>query len=138
MKVKELLHGWEILSAADGVLETEVSGVCWDSREVRPGDLFVAMTGFAADGHRFIPQAMAAGAAAVLCQNAPEDGVPFVRVPDSRRALAVVGGNFFGHPADAMKMTGVTGTNGKTTTTYLLKEILESTGAKVEIGRAHV
>ena len=131
MKVKELLHGWEILSAADGVLETEVSGVCWDSREVRPGDLFVAMTGFAADGHRFIPQAMAAGAAAVLCQNAPEDGVPFVRVPDSRRALAVVGGNFFGHPADAMKMTGVTGTNGKTTTTYLLKEILESTGAKV-------
>lgn len=131
MKVKELLHGWEILSAADGVLETEVSGVCWDSREVRPGDLFVAMTGFVADGHRFIPQAMAAGAAAVLCQNAPEDGVPFVRVPDSRRALAVVGGNFFGHPADAMKMIGVTGTNGKTTTTYLLKEILESTGAKV-------
>lgn len=131
MKVKELLQGWEILSAADGVLETEVSGVCWDSREVRPGDLFVAMTGFAADGHRFIPQAMAAGAAAVLCQNAPEDGVPFVRVPDSRRALAVVGGNFYGHPAEAMTMIGVTGTNGKTTTTYLLKGILESAGAKV-------
>ena len=133
MKVKELLHGWEILSAADGVLETDVSGVCWDSREVRPGDLFVAMTGFAADGHRFIPQAMAAGAAAVLCQVPPEgEGIPYVQVADSRRALAVAGGNFYGHPAESMTMVGITGTNGKTTTTYLLKDVLEKAlGAKV-------
>ena len=131
MKLKELLAGVEILSAAAD-LETEVTGVSYDSRQVQPGDLFVAMTGFAADGHRFIPQAMAAGAAAVLCQNPPEgEDVPWVQAADSRRALAVAGGNFFGHPSRDMTMVGVTGTNGKTTTTYLLKAILESRGEKV-------
>ena len=130
MKLKELLAGLEILSA-NLDLETEVSGVSYDSRTVRPGDLFVALSGYTVDGHRFIPQALAAGAAAVLCQTPPEGEIPWVRVRDSRRALAVAGANFFGHPAKAMTMVGITGTNGKTTTTYLLKAILE-------IGRAHV
>ena len=130
MKLKELLEGVEIVSVhAD--LEMEIGGVGYDSRQVKPGELFVAMTGFAADGHRFIPQALAAGAAAVLCQNPPEGKVPYVRALDSRRALAVIGANFFGHPAQSMTMTGVTGTNGKTTTTYLLKAVLEARGGKV-------
>ncbi|WP_295580309.1 UDP-N-acetylmuramoyl-L-alanyl-D-glutamate--2,6-diaminopimelate ligase [uncultured Oscillibacter sp.] len=131
MKLRELLRGLEVLSAtADW--EMEVPGVSYDSRTTRPGELFVAMTGFASDGHAFIGRAAAAGAAAVLCERPPEEAVPYVQVADSRRALAVVGANFFGHPAEAMTMAAVTGTNGKTTTTYLLKAILEQeAGAKV-------
>ena len=132
MKLKELLEGIEVLDATAD-MEMEIPHVSYDSRAAQPGDLFVAMTGFAADGHAFIGKAMAAGASAVLCQKQPEDpAVPYVRVADSRRALAEVGANFFGHPADSMTMVGVTGTNGKTTTTYLLKSILEqAAGAKV-------
>ncbi len=130
MKLKELLAGLEVLSAGAD-METEIAGVSYDSRQVKPGDLFAALSGYTVDGHRFIPQAMASGAAAVLCQVPPEEeGIPYVRVADSRRALAVTGANFFGHPADAMTMVGVTGTNGKTTTTYLLKAILEARGEK--------
>ena len=120
MKLKELLKGLEILSA-NVDLELEIRNVSYDSRATKSGDLFVAMIGFATDGHAYIGKAMAAGAAAVLCQNLPEGEVPYVQVADSRRALAVVGANFFGHPAEDMTMVAVTGTNGKTTTTYLLK-----------------
>ena len=130
MKLKELLTGLELLSATAD-LETEIAGVSYDSRKAGPGGLFVAMKGFAADGHAFIPQAMAAGAAAVLCQTPPGDGIPYVQVADPRRALAVVGANFFGHPSRDMTMVGITGTNGKTTTTYLLKAVLEARGEKV-------
>lgn len=131
MKLRELLEGVEVVSVSAD-LEMEISGVCYDSRQVKPGDLFVAMTGFAADGHRFIPQAVSAGAAAVLCQTPPEGvEIPYVQAADSRRALAVMGGNYFGHPAGDMTMVGITGTNGKTTTTYLLKAILEARGATV-------
>ena len=131
MKLKELLKGLEILSA-NVDLEMEIRNVSYDSRATKSGDLFVAMIGFATDGHAYIGKAMAAGAAAVLCQNLPEGEVPYVQVADSRRALAVVGANFFGHPAEDMTMVAVTGTNGKTTTTYLLKAILEQVlGAKV-------
>ena len=131
MKLKELLAGLEILSATAD-LETEIPRVCYDSRQVKPGDLFVALSGYAADGHKFIPQAMASGAAAVLCQAVPEgEGIPYVRVADSRRALAAAGASFFGHPAGDMTMVGITGTNGKTTSTYLLKAVLEARGEKV-------
>ena len=131
MKLKELLQGLTVLEATAD-LETDISHVSYDSRQTRPGDLFVAMHGFAVDGHDFIGKAMEAGAAAVLCEKAPREDIPYVRVADSRRALAVVGANFYGHPADAMTMVAVTGTNGKTTTTYLLKAILEQAlGAKV-------
>ena len=131
MKLKELLQGLTVLSSTAD-LEMEISDVSYDSRNTKPGDLFVAMTGFAVDGHAFIGKAAAAGAAAVLCEKVPEEPVPYVQVTDSRRALAVVGANFFGHPADSMTMAAVTGTNGKTTTTYLLKAILEqASGAKV-------
>ena len=131
MKLKELLKGLEILSA-NVDLELEIRNVSYDSRATKSGDLFVAMIGFATDGHAYIGKAMAAGAAAVLCQNLPEGEVPYVQVADSRRALAVVGASFFGHPAEDMTLVAVTGTNGKTTTTYLLKAILEQVlGAKV-------
>ena len=132
MKLKDLLRGIPVLSAtADPDLD--IGGVSYDSRATKPGDLFVAMKGFAVDGHTFIGKAAAAGAAAVLCQDVPGGmEIPYVQVADSRRALAEVGANYFGHPADDMTMVAVTGTNGKTTTTYLLKAILEqAAGAKV-------
>ena len=131
MKLRELLTGIAVLTATAD-LDMEITDVSYDSRTTKPGDLFVAMTGFAADGHAFIGKAAAAGAAAVLCEKIPEEDIPYVQVADSRRCLAVVGANFFGHPADHMTMVAVTGTNGKTTTTYLLKSILEQAlGAKV-------
>jgi len=111
----------------------EVTGICYDSRSVQAGDLFAAISGFSADGHRFIPMAAAGGAACVLCERPPEGvEVPYVLVADSRLALAEASAAFFGHPAEELTMVGVTGTNGKTTTTYLLKDILEqAAGAKV-------
>ena len=131
MKLNQLLRGLEIsLLRVDPA--AEITGVSYDSRTTAPGELFVAMTGFAADGHAFIPKAMERGAAVVVCERPPEGAVPYVRVENSRRALAVLGANFFGHPAEKMTMIGVTGTNGKTTTTYLLKAILETAlGARV-------
>ena len=131
MKLRELLAGIPVLDAAAD-LETEITGVSYDSRRTKPGDLFVAMTGFATDGHQYIGKALENGAAAVLCQQTPETDCPDIQTEDSRRALAVVGANWFHHPASGMTMIAVTGTNGKTTTTYLLKAILEQAlGAKV-------
>ena len=131
MKLADLLENIAI-KAATADLEAEITGVSYDSRHTRPGDLFVAMTGFATDGHKFIPAAVEKGAVCILCQTPPAGEIPYVQVENSRRALAVVGANFFHHPAREMTMVGVTGTNGKTTTTYLLKDILEhAAGAKV-------
>ena len=124
MKLRELLTGVPIRSSTAD-LELEISGVSYDSRATKPGDLFVAMTGFATDGHRYIAAALEKGAAAVLCQQSPAGDCAYVQTADSRRALAVVGANWFGHPAKEMTMVAVTGTCGKTTTTYLLKAVLE-------------
>ena len=132
MHLKTLLAGLSLRSATAD-METEITRISYDSRTTAPGDVFVAMTGFATDGHAYIGKAVAAGAAAVVCERPPEDSsVPYVLVENSRRALAVMAANYYGHPADSMTMVAVTGTNGKTTTTYLLKVILEQElGAKV-------
>ena len=130
MKLQDLLQGLEI-TAASADMATDVSGVSYDSRTVKPGEVFTALSGYAADGHRFIPQALERGAGVIICQKPPEQwGMsgeipPYVQVADSRRALAVIGANFFDHPADHMTMIGITGTNGKTSSTYLLKAVLE-------------
>jgi len=124
MKLKTLLNGIDILETNTDP-ELEITGLSYDSRQTRPGDLFVAITGYETDGHRFIPMAVKKGASCVLCQVKPEDDTPYIKVSDSRAALARLGRNWFGDPAASMTMIGVTGTNGKTTTTYLLKDILE-------------
>ena len=125
MKLADLLAGVELLECSAD-LNMEIAGVSYDSRKTAAGDLFVAMTGYTVDGHDFIPKAIEKGAACILCERAPEQEIPFVRVASCRRALAILGANWFGHPAEEMVMIGVTGTNGKTTTTYLLKNILEA------------
>ena len=131
MKLKDLLLGLEPLEIY-GDPEQEITGICYDSRQVKPGDVFVAISGFAVDGHRFIPMAVEKGAAVVFCERTPEAAVNYVRFADTRKALALASANWFGHPAEQMTMIGITGTNGKTTSTYLLKHILEKElGAKV-------
>ena len=131
MKLRELLDSLDILES-NVDLNTDVHEVQYDSRNVESGDLFVAVTGVATDGHKYIPMAREKGAVCVLCEKTPEDGAPFVRVADTRQALAVVGANRFDHPAKELTMVGVTGTSGKTTSTYLIKSILEQkAGAKV-------
>ena len=131
MKLKELLHGLDVLELhADETLD--ITGVHYDSRQVMRGGLFVAISGFQTDGHKYIPKAAENGAACIVCEKKPEMQIPYVLVSDARAALAVLGANWFGHPADDMRVIGITGTNGKTTSTYLLKHVLEQTlGAKV-------
>ena len=131
MKLKELLAGVDIINlCADENME--ITGIAYDSRKVQPGDLFVAVSGFAADGNRFIPMAMEKGAVAVVTAKAPGTNVPYAQVKSDRLAMAQIGANFYGKPAEAMQVIGVTGTNGKTSTTLLLKHVLETVqGAKV-------
>ena len=126
MRLSELLRDVEVLELrADP--ETEIREIRYDSRAVEPGDLFVAVTGYETDGHRFIGKALEGGAAAILCERAPEQAAPYIRVRSARRALAQVSANRFGHPASSMTMIGVTGTNGKTSVTTILKSVLEKT-----------
>ncbi|MGN8875830.1 UDP-N-acetylmuramoyl-L-alanyl-D-glutamate--2,6-diaminopimelate ligase [Pseudoflavonifractor sp. HCP28S3_F10] len=131
MELRQVLAGVAPLGAGLDP-EMEISGISYDSRTLRPGELFVALPGYRTDGHRFIRQAVEKGAALVLCEHAPEEKGPWLTVPDARAALAGVSANWFGHPARELTVIGVTGTNGKTTTTYLLKEVLErAAGARV-------
>ena len=131
MRLKALLSGVALLGGfADE--DVEISGISYDTRTIRPGELFVALTGYKTDGHRFLREAVKKGAAAVICHKAPEEPGPWLIAADTRAALAAVSANWFGRPADELTVIGVTGTNGKTTTTYLLKAMLEGVlGAKV-------
>ena len=131
MKLRELLKNIGVLAyTAD--LELEISTICYDSRKAGPGCLFVAVGGFATDGNRFIPMALEKGAAAVVTAKKPEGEIPYILVESDRLALALLGCNFYGNPAASMTMIGITGTNGKTSSTLLLKQVLEKTqGAKV-------
>jgi len=131
MKLNELLNGIHVIKSNVN-MELEIGAVAYDSRRVTPGGMFVAITGFATDGNRFIPMALEKGAAVIVTAVEPAENVPFVLVPSDRKALAQIGANFFDHPARAMTMVGITGTNGKTSSTLLLKHILETAqGVKV-------
>ena len=131
MKLRQLMNGIETLQiAAD--LDMEIGDVVYDSRKVTEGALFVAISGFASDGNRFIPMAMEKGAAVIVTAKKPDLDIPYILVRSDRLALAMIAVNWFGVPAENMTMIGVTGTNGKTSSTLLLKQVLEKTiGAKV-------
>ena len=131
MKLKELLNGLTVIEASAD-MQMEINEVTYDSRKVTPGSLFVAITGFVTDGNRYIPMALEKGAVAVVTAVKPETDIPYVLVESDRLALALIGANYYGHPAESMTLIGVTGTNGKTSSTLLLKHVLEvARGAKV-------
>ena len=130
MRLEQLLQDVSVLQW-NAEPSMEITQVVYDSRKVTPGCLFVAVSGFASDGNRFIPMAMEKGAAVVVTAKKPEQEIPYVLVENDRLALALIGCNFFGHPAKDMTLIGVTGTNGKTSVTWLLKQVLETvTGCK--------
>ena len=124
MKLYELLRGLEPLEVSAD-LDMDITHVTSDSRKVQKGALFVAVSGFAADGNRFIPMAMEKGASVVVTAKKPQQDIPYVLVSSDRYALAIIGTNYYGRPAESMTMIGVTGTNGKTSTTWLLKQVLQ-------------
>jgi UDP-N-acetylmuramoyl-L-alanyl-D-glutamate--2,6-diaminopimelate ligase len=130
MTFRELLDGAEILAQSGN---PAVSGVQYDSRRVEPGDVFIAMQGETRDGNKFIDQAIAAGAVAVVSDSSaekPREGVAWAQVPHGRRALARVSENFYRHPARRLAVTGITGTNGKSTTAFLVEGILAKAARK--------
>ena len=130
--LKELLKDTPV-EALHGDDSAAVAGLVYDSRAVRPGDCFFATRGTQCDGHDFIPSAIAKGAAAVVCERLPEqtaDGVAYAVVPDAAGALADMAAAFYGHPSRELKLVGVTGTNGKTTTVTLLYDLVRTLGYK--------
>jgi len=128
MRLKDLLGDLEIVAMkADG--EADVSLVTSDSRQVGPGALFVAVPGFVVDGSTFIDQALEKGAAVVVSEKpVAREGAPFIQVADARAALAKLASAFYGYPASKLRLIGVTGTSGKTTTALMIESILDATG----------
>ncbi len=146
MKLGELLAGVQVSKMFETTYghsaithEVHVHQLQYDSRKIHRGDCFVAIRGTGTDGHRFVESAIGSGASVVVLEqdSALSDyyflhsGVVKVVVPDSRKALAVMSANYYNHPSRGLMMVGVTGTNGKTTTTHLMKAILEAAGQRV-------
>ena len=132
MKLSSLLEKLEY-TCVQGSTEQEVTGVVYDSRKVTDGSLFICIRGAVVDGHKFIPDVTAKGAKVLVVEeevSAPSD-VTVIQVADTRYAMAFISAAWFGHPAEKLKTIGITGTKGKTTTTYMVKSILENAGYKV-------
>lgn len=132
MKVSSLLERLEY-TCCQGSVEQEVSTVEYDSRKVIENSLFICIKGAVVDGHKFVPDVVAKGAKTLVVQDdveAPQD-VTVIKVEDTRYAMAFISAAYFGHPAEQLKTIGITGTKGKTTTTYMVKSILENAGYKV-------
>ena len=124
MKLKRLLSVLDVCECTADP-ELDIRDISFDSRTTQPGDLFAAVCGYESDGHRFIGAAAERGAAVVLCQRKPEVEIPYILVADSRLALSRICCEFFDNPSRELTMIGVTGTNGKTTVTTLIKHMLE-------------
>ena len=132
MKLSSLLERLEY-TCIQGSTDQEVTTVVYDSRKVQEGSLFICIRGAVVDGHKFVPDVVAKGAKTLIAEEevqAPED-VTVILVKDTRYAMAFISAAYFGYPADSLKTIGITGTKGKTTTTYMVKSILENAGYKV-------
>jgi UDP-N-acetylmuramoyl-L-alanyl-D-glutamate--2,6-diaminopimelate ligase len=132
MKLKDLLNDISYVKLC-GEDNSEINHIQYDSRNIEEGDIFFAIEGLKVDGHRFIEKAIEKGAKTIVIQNHVElvQGVTFIKVEDTRKALAKAAGNYYGNPSKKMKIIGITGTNGKTTSAFMIKAILEECGYKV-------
>ena len=130
MKLSDLLERLEY-ECLQGSVDQEVTGLAYDSRKAEKGSVFVCIPGAVRDGHEFGPQVAEKGAAALIVERKLDiDGITQIKVKNARYALACLSAAYFGHPAEKLKTIGITGTKGKTTTTYMVKDILESAGIK--------
>jgi len=132
VKLKEILAGvsYEVIN---GSLEDNITNIHYDSRKIEKSGLFFCIEGYQSDGHNFIGKAAQNGAAAIICTKDLKD-IPkctVIKVEDGRKAMSILSANFYGNPAKKLKIIGITGTNGKTTSTYMMKSMLESAGYKV-------
>jgi len=129
MKLDELVRGVPG-ATLEGSGDVEISGIAYDSRRVKPGDLFVAVEGLQVDGHVFVTDALSSGATAVAVERELKlpAGTPLVRMPSTRSGLAEVAAEFFGRPSRRLKVAGITGTDGKTTTTHMSEHVLQASG----------
>ncbi|MCL2425684.1 MAG: UDP-N-acetylmuramoyl-L-alanyl-D-glutamate--2,6-diaminopimelate ligase [Oscillospiraceae bacterium] len=132
MKLIKLLEKVDVIEN-NSDMEMDVTGICYDSRIIRSGELFVAIRGFETDGHKYIVDVVQKGASCIICEEAPSVSIPYILVKDSRKALATISAVWFGYPATKAKIVGVTGTNGKTSVTNLIKHIIE-TCSKSKVG----
>ena len=132
MKIEDLLKGLNY-TMLSGDKDIEINNLQYDSRKIKTGDMFFAISGFNVDGHNFISKSIKNGAKAVVVEKDMPmiEGITYIRVENGRRALAIAASNFYNKPSEKMKVIGVTGTNGKTTSAFMLKGILEDKGYKV-------
>ena len=141
MKLHTLIH-FLVLKRVDGDEHTEITNIEIDSRRVTPGSLFVCLSGYRTDGHEFVAEAVNNGAVAIMSEKklpALPSGVVSVIVPDTKRVLPLLAHAFFGHPSQKLRLIGITGTNGKTTTAHMIEHIMDKTGHKTGlIGTLHM
>lgn len=133
MNLSKLLEGlnYEVLK---GNCDIDIRSINYDSRKVENGDMFVCIKGFESDGHKFIDSAIEKGAKVIICEeniNVSNEDVTVIKFNDTRKALAKLGARYYGNPCEKLNIIGITGTNGKTTTAFMIKDIFESVGEKV-------
>ena len=133
MKLLELLNGVKY-EVEVGSLNKDINHLQYDSRKILEGDMFVCLKGFEVDGHEYAQKAIDLGAKVIVCENHIDvvgNDITIIKVKEGRKTLATMAANYYGHPTKKLKLIGVTGTNGKTTTVYILKSILEKAGFKI-------
>jgi len=134
LKLNHLIQGIDVVDQKR-TFSGDVAHICYNSKACSEGSLFVAVRGLKSDGHDYIPEAVARGARFIVCEGdyVPPEGVTAIRVTDGRRALGILGKNFYQHPSSRLCLTGIVGTNGKTTITYLLESILRAAGCRTGV-----